>query len=321
MEEEVRAAVFGNVGTMVTFRVGAYDADVLEKEFAPQFTAEDLVNLGVYQIYLKLMIDGVGSAPFSATTMSPIEKPTVSYKDQVIEWSRKQFAAPREKVEEEIKAFHQPSTPTVAKKTDKPEIKKPEAEKAPVEKFVPKEAPAPRVPVQAPVAIKPPVAPVKLVVPQKISYVVAPEKKETNAPEKTPIERAPEKREERNEVKREEKRNDFVAPKIQPVSLSHLKAPNIQNKQKNPNPENLSELKKALSELLKNNETEKAKSNVAPTPNTNPNPAPVEQEKVNKPEDGVKPPPRRNDFSASLPPQKPREIPEDVLKTVLQTDK
>ncbi|HLD34263.1 MAG TPA: type IV secretion system DNA-binding domain-containing protein, partial [Patescibacteria group bacterium] len=53
MEEEVRAAVFGNVGTMIMFRVGAYDAEVLEKEFAPQFTAEDLVNLGSYQIYLK----------------------------------------------------------------------------------------------------------------------------------------------------------------------------------------------------------------------------------------------------------------------------
>jgi len=67
MSDEVRAAVFGNVGTMVTFRVGAYDAEVLEKEFAPQFTAEDLVNLGVYQIYLKLMIDNVSSQPFSAT--------------------------------------------------------------------------------------------------------------------------------------------------------------------------------------------------------------------------------------------------------------
>lgn len=57
MEEEVREAVFGNVGTMIVFRVGAYDADVLEKEFAPVFTAEDLVNLGLRQIYLKLMID------------------------------------------------------------------------------------------------------------------------------------------------------------------------------------------------------------------------------------------------------------------------
>src|SRR6185436_394771 len=69
MSDEVRAAVFGNVGTMVTFRVGAYDAEVLEKEFAPQFTIEDLVNLGRFQVYMKLMIDGVSSAPFSAGTL------------------------------------------------------------------------------------------------------------------------------------------------------------------------------------------------------------------------------------------------------------
>ena len=49
MEEEVRDAVFGNVGTMITFRVGAYDAEVLEKEFAPTFTEEDLVNLALQE--------------------------------------------------------------------------------------------------------------------------------------------------------------------------------------------------------------------------------------------------------------------------------
>ena len=78
MEEEVRDAVFGNVGTMVTFRVGAFDAEVLEKEFAPVFTAEDLVNLGFTQIYLKLMIDGVSSQPFSATTMAPSNENKIS---------------------------------------------------------------------------------------------------------------------------------------------------------------------------------------------------------------------------------------------------
>jgi hypothetical protein len=108
MEEEVQAAVFGNVGTMVTFRVGAFDAEVLEKEFAPEFTAEDLVNLGSYQIYLKLMIDGVSSAPFSAVTMPPIEKPVMNWKNDVIAASRKSFAKPRDMVEAEIKAWHEP---------------------------------------------------------------------------------------------------------------------------------------------------------------------------------------------------------------------
>lgn len=108
MEEEVRAAVFGNVGTMVVFRVGAYDAEVLEKEFAPTFTAEDIVNLGVYQIYLKLMIDGVSSQPFSATTLPPIALPPVSPADEVKASSRAQFAHTRVEVEKAINEWMSP---------------------------------------------------------------------------------------------------------------------------------------------------------------------------------------------------------------------
>lgn len=107
MEEEVRAAVFGNVGTMLTFRVGAYDAEVLEKEFAPQFNIEDLVNLGFAQIYLKLMINGVSSSPFSATTLPPMEKSSVSFKSDIIENSRRTYARPRAEVETAIKAWHE----------------------------------------------------------------------------------------------------------------------------------------------------------------------------------------------------------------------
>jgi hypothetical protein len=73
MQEEVRDAVVGNVGTMITFRVGPEDAELFEKQFSPVFTAEDIVNLGKYQIYLSLMIDGIGSSPFSAVTLAPIE--------------------------------------------------------------------------------------------------------------------------------------------------------------------------------------------------------------------------------------------------------
>ena len=108
MEEEVRAAVFGNVGTMIIFRVGAYDAEVLEKEFAPVFTAEDIVNLGAYQIYLKLMIDGISSAPFSATSLPPIPLPEVSSMEKVIESSRAQFAMNRAEVESVIEKWHEP---------------------------------------------------------------------------------------------------------------------------------------------------------------------------------------------------------------------
>ncbi|MEI6191335.1 MAG: hypothetical protein WCP24_03165, partial [bacterium] len=115
MSEEVRAAVFGNVGTMITFRVGAFDAEILEKEFAPQFTAEDLVNLGFTQIYLKLMIDGVSSSPFSASTMPPIKEPDKSFKSEVVDMSRLQFAMKRASVEQDVLDWHKDKGQVVKK--------------------------------------------------------------------------------------------------------------------------------------------------------------------------------------------------------------
>lgn len=123
MSEEVRAAVFGNVGTMITFRVGAYDAEVLEKEFAPTFTVEDLVNLGSYQIYLKLMIDGVSSPPFSATTQAPITKPEISYRQDIIEYSRQNYARTKKIVEEEIRKWHEEGSKKAEIKFSKQESK------------------------------------------------------------------------------------------------------------------------------------------------------------------------------------------------------
>ena len=70
LDERVRAAIFGNVGTMITFRVGATDAEYLAKEFYPVFTQDDLVNLPRYAMYLKLMIDGTASQPFSANSIN-----------------------------------------------------------------------------------------------------------------------------------------------------------------------------------------------------------------------------------------------------------
>jgi hypothetical protein len=103
MEEEVRDAVFGNVGTTITFRVGPFDAEVLETVFTPEFLAEDIVNLGLRQIYLSLMIDGIGSRPFSATTIPPIEAPARTCKQEVIEASRQQYGAQREDIESSVR--------------------------------------------------------------------------------------------------------------------------------------------------------------------------------------------------------------------------
>ena len=99
MEEKVRDAVFGNVGTLVCFRVGPFDAEVLKTIFEPTFTVEDMVGLGIGQIYLTLMIDGVGSRPFSAETIPPIDSPPISYRDDVIRSSREQYSRPRAEME------------------------------------------------------------------------------------------------------------------------------------------------------------------------------------------------------------------------------
>jgi type IV secretory pathway VirB4 component len=69
LSTEVRSAVLGNVGTIVTFRLGIQDARLMEKEFYPMFEASDFTSLSNYSIYLKLMIDGKPSKPFSADTL------------------------------------------------------------------------------------------------------------------------------------------------------------------------------------------------------------------------------------------------------------
>jgi hypothetical protein len=101
LDEVVSDAVFGNVGTIITFRVGGADAESLVREFTPTFTEEDIVNLSKFHIFLKLMIDGVASMPFTATTMPPIGSPTGSA-EKVIRVSRERYAKKKEVIEEKI---------------------------------------------------------------------------------------------------------------------------------------------------------------------------------------------------------------------------
>jgi len=86
--EELQAAIFGNIGTLISFRLGADDARRLEREFYSVFTVDDLVKLPRYSIYLKLMIDGMTSKPFSAITL-PLPKPFHSYNLQILINNRK----------------------------------------------------------------------------------------------------------------------------------------------------------------------------------------------------------------------------------------
>lgn len=102
MEEPVRDAVFGNIGTIISFRIGAEDAEFLEKEFFPEFTASDFVDLGKYNIYLKLMIDGIAGRPFSAQTLSPFPPLETSNKEKIIKVSQEKYGTPKKIIEEKI---------------------------------------------------------------------------------------------------------------------------------------------------------------------------------------------------------------------------
>lgn len=99
---KVLDAVFGNVGTIICFRIGAEDSEFLEREFMPEFEANDLVNLAKYNVYLKLMVDGIAERPFSAQTLPPFEKPEASNREKIIKVSRERYGTPRKSVEEKI---------------------------------------------------------------------------------------------------------------------------------------------------------------------------------------------------------------------------
>ena len=101
MPEEVRDAVFGNAGTIISFRVGGTDADYLVKEFEPVFDANDLVNLDKFNIYIKLLIDGVSAPAFSARTLPPRMELTGNA-EKIIDLSHKKYSATRGEVEQAI---------------------------------------------------------------------------------------------------------------------------------------------------------------------------------------------------------------------------
>lgn len=105
VDERIRFAIFGNIGTLISFRIGATDAEHLSKEFHPVFNEDDLINLPRYSMYLKLMIDGATSQPFSATSLPPQIK-TGSLKEKVIELSRKKYGNERTTVEKSIFERH-----------------------------------------------------------------------------------------------------------------------------------------------------------------------------------------------------------------------
>ncbi|MEK7673880.1 MAG: DUF87 domain-containing protein [Patescibacteria group bacterium] len=110
LPEEIASAVFGNVGTIMSFRIGTEDAEVLEKQFTPVFTKTDLVNIPNYSAYLKILINGHISEPFNIKTLEPNEtNPALA--QRLIELSSLKFGKPLAEIEEQIRQKYQPTIP------------------------------------------------------------------------------------------------------------------------------------------------------------------------------------------------------------------
>lgn len=101
LTETVRKTVFGNVGNMISFRVGAEDAEVLAKEYSPTFQVRDIINLGVQEFYLKMSINGELSKAFSGRTINLVT-PKEDFTKEIIDRSRSVYARPLQEVEKMV---------------------------------------------------------------------------------------------------------------------------------------------------------------------------------------------------------------------------
>jgi hypothetical protein len=100
----VRQAVFGNAGTLISFRIGNTDAEVMAKEFGNAFPESVLVDLDRYEAAVKLLEDGMNREPFRAKMLAPLEN-RIGRRDKLIALSRQRFAVPRAKIDEKLKRW------------------------------------------------------------------------------------------------------------------------------------------------------------------------------------------------------------------------
>lgn len=104
-DQRIVESIFGNVGTLVSFRVGREDARILAPQFAPTFNEQDLSNLPNWQACMRTTVDGQVVAPFTLQTILPDEKPDQKVAETVRAKSRRKYARPRKQVEREIEEF------------------------------------------------------------------------------------------------------------------------------------------------------------------------------------------------------------------------
>src|SRR3989338_3166897 len=101
---KIRETVFGNVGSMISFRVGAEDAQILEKEYNPIFKERDIINLGVREFYTKMSVKGEIREAFSGRTVD-VPRIGEDHTREIIETSRKKYCRPKEEVEESLRKW------------------------------------------------------------------------------------------------------------------------------------------------------------------------------------------------------------------------
>ena len=120
MQDTVRDAVFGNVGTMISFRVSADDAPLLGKQFEPQFEPNDLLQMHNRNFIINMVIKGEKSPAFSATTLT-IPPSQTNFMQHIVDSSRRKYARDRESVEREIQALIASPAPSSAPKAALPQ--------------------------------------------------------------------------------------------------------------------------------------------------------------------------------------------------------
>jgi hypothetical protein len=109
----IRQAVFGNTGTLISFRVGYGDAEVMEKEFGHAFPASTIADLNRHEVVVKLLDDGANLQPFKAKTLPPLEN-RIGRKENLIARSREQFAMRREVIEGKLHRWMEKGRSNVA---------------------------------------------------------------------------------------------------------------------------------------------------------------------------------------------------------------
>lgn len=129
LDGPTRKTVFGNVGTMVSFRLGSEDADIMAGEFNPRFSPRDIINLGVREFCIKMSIDGQIKEAFSGHTLTA-KVPEVNIADDLVSFSRKNYARPLKEVEQILQQWEDggatppPSAAGGAANAQRPALKK-----------------------------------------------------------------------------------------------------------------------------------------------------------------------------------------------------